>query len=439
MKAAGKTKRQLIDELAALQVRLSELEAFERGAVQAQRDFGERIGRYFPQANHLKEAIYVIFDRKYEFVNDQFAQMFKVSREEVCHPGFDPMLLVAPESRSMVREKYRDGTRGEFSVQQYDFTGMTKEGVKIECETFVLFIPYKWGVAIHGTLRNISVQKRIDDELQRHGNDLQIVLNSIPTSIFYTDREHRFLKANKAFCKSIGFPLEQIIGKTLAELFPNLPAEQLSHFSEVADQVISSGNAKRGVVEIFPAVRGRRWIQNDRVPYRDEAGNILGVISLAIDISDQRETEEKLLYLSFHDVLTGVYNRTYFEEEMARLENGRHFPISVVTVQVDDLLTVNERHGIAAGNELLIRTGKLLNIFRSEDVVARVSGDRFAAIMPLYDKALGENILLRLRKALEAHNSKQKGEPLNLSFGFATGEKGCSLMDVLVQAEAAMQ
>jgi diguanylate cyclase (GGDEF)-like protein/PAS domain S-box-containing protein len=438
MKATTKTKQQLIDKIAALQVRISELEAMEREAGQAQRDFGERIGRYFPQANHMKEAIYVIFDRKYEFVNDQFAEMFGVTAEEVCQRGFDPMTLIAPESRSFIAEKYRKGTRGEFSVQQYDFTGMTKDGVKIECETFLLFIPYKWGVAIHGMLRNISVQKRIDEELQRHRSDLQIVLNSIPTSIFYTDREHRFIRANKAFCKSLGFPLEQIIGKTLTELFPHLPAEQLSHFYEVSDQVMSSGNSKRGFIEIFPAVRGRRWIQNDRMPYRDEEGNTIGVICLAIDISNIRETEEKLLYMSFHDVLTGLYNRTYFEEWLNRLEKGRQFPISIITVRVGDLFAVNESEGIAAGNELLVRTAKILKMFRTEDVVARIGGDRFAAIMPSSDQSIGENVLLRLKMNIEEHNKQYEGKPLNLSVGLATGEKGCSLFDLLTQAEAAV-
>jgi diguanylate cyclase (GGDEF)-like protein/PAS domain S-box-containing protein len=439
MKASSKTKKQLIDEIAVLQARISDLEVMEREVGQAHRDFGERMGRYFPQVNHMSEAIYVIFDRKYEFINNRFAEMFGVTQEEVCHPGFDPMMLVAKESKNIIRDKYRKGSRGEFSADQYEFTGIAKDGTRIECETFVLFIPYKWGVAIHGMLRNISMQKRIDEELQRHRSDLQIVLNSIPTSIFYTDREHRFTRANNAFCKSLGFPLEEILGKTFKELFPNLPAEQLSHFFEVSDQVMSSGVSKRGFVEILPGVRGRRWIQNDRMPYRDDAGNIAGVICLAIDISELRETEEKLWYMSFHDVLTGLYNRTYFEEELNRLEKGRQFPISVVTVKVDDLLAANESEGIAAGNELLKLTAKILNIFRSEDVVARIGGDRFAALMPSADSAIGENVLTRLKMSIEAHNKQKKGKLLNLSVGLAIGEKGCSLLDLLTQAEAAVR
>ena len=218
-------------------------------------------------------------------------------------------------------------------------------------------------------------------------------------------------------------------------MFPNLPAEQLSHYFEVSDQVMSSGISKRGFIEILPSVRARRWTQNDRMPYRDDDGNIIGVICLAIDISDLRETEEKLWYMSFHDVLTGLYNRTYFEEELNRLEKGRQFPISVVTVKVDNLLAVNESEGIAAGNELLKQTAKILRIFRNEDVVARIGGDRFAALMPSSDQSMGENVLLRLKMNIEEHNKRYKGEPLNLSVSLATREKGCSLFDLLTQAE----
>jgi len=438
MKESSKTKQQLIDEVTALKERISELEAIKRISGKPKADFGESIGRYFPQAEHLNEAIYVLFDRKYEFVNKKFAEMFHVTPDEVCSSDFDPMTLVAPESRRYLKEKYRKGATGEFKVQHYEYTGMTKSGSLIECETFVLFIPYKWGVAVHGTLHNITARKRIDDELQRNRKDLQIILNSIPTSIFYTDINHRFIRANKAFCKSIGFPMESIIGKTLTEMFPNLPEEQLFHFFDVNEQIMSSGNSKRGFIEIFPSVRGRRWIQNDRVPYRDEDGNIIGIICIAMDISDFRETEEKLWYLSFHDVLTGLYNRTYFDEEMFRLENGRQFPISIVAIKVNDLKTVNDSDGIEAGNTLLRRTAKILRIFRMEDVVARVGGDSFAALLPVSDKLTGENIVVRLRETLEAQNKHYREEPLNLSFGVATGEKGCSLPDVFKQAEASV-
>src|ERR1035437_10502288 len=109
MKTTNKTKKQLMDELAALQERLLELEKLEIESRQARRDCGERMGRYFPQMEHMNEASYVIFDRKYEFVNEKFAELFGVTQEEACRPGFDLMSLVAPESRRSVRGKYKIG------------------------------------------------------------------------------------------------------------------------------------------------------------------------------------------------------------------------------------------------------------------------------------------------------------------------------------------
>lgn len=421
MKSTNKTKKQLIDELETLKERILELEALEIGLKATKQEFGQKIGEYFPQMQHMDDAIYVIFDRKYEFVNEKFADIFGYLPEEVCSPAFDVMTLIAPESRHFIRDKHKHGSHSEFMVDQYEFTAINKDGIKMDCETFVLFVPYKWGVAIHGMLRNVTVRKRIDEELQRSRSDLQIVLNSIPTSIFYQDKNHRFIQVNKAFCKFLGFSREQIIGKTLADLFPNIPVEQLSPLLETNNQVMKSGHPNRGFIEIFPSVRGRRWIQNDRIPYRDELGEIIGVICLAIDINELRYTEDKLRYLSFYDVLTGLYNRAYFEDEISRLEHSRQFPITFISIKIEDLKSVNDRHGIDTGNNLLQQTAKILKIFRNEDVVARISGDKFAALLPLSDKSIGENALVRLKEALVLYNKNRAGTPpLKLSFSAET-------------------
>jgi diguanylate cyclase (GGDEF)-like protein/PAS domain S-box-containing protein len=433
MNLQSMTKARLIEELTALRERIDELESETK---QAERSFAEKMGRYFPQVESIKEALYVMFDRKHEFVNREFSEIFGLTPEDICAPGFDPMSLVAPESRQLVMDKRRLKSSGRINSVQYEFTGLTFEGTTIDCETVELFIPYKWGVAIHGMLRNVTARKRIDEELQRHRNDLQIVLNSIPTSVFYTDLQHRYTRVNKAFCKSLGLAMEKIIGRTLAELFPNLPEDQLAHYFENNNEVIQSGHSKRGIIEIFPSARGRRWIQNDRVPDRDENGNIIGVICLNVDISELKETEDRLLYLSFHDVLTGCYNRAYFDEELARLEKGRKFPVSVVSIRVKDLVATNKRFGIEAGNELLKKTAKLLRTFRQEDMVARTGGDSFTVLLPLADKTTGEKAMERIKDIILAQKKNDPEMNLELDFAVVTGDKGCRLSEILEEAEA---
>ncbi|MGZ6193134.1 MAG: diguanylate cyclase domain-containing protein, partial [Syntrophales bacterium] len=189
------------------------------------------------------------------------------------------------------------------------------------------------------------------------------------------------------------------------------------------------------IIEMYPSARGHRWIQTDKMPYRTDDGSIIGVISLSVDISEFRETEEKLWYLSFHDVLTGLYNRAHFEEELARHERSRLFPLSIIVITVDNLISVNAAHGIEAGNELLKRTAQVLKVFRGEDIVARVGGNKFAAILPLSDETVAENAMARLKNALSAHSQEHRDVPLLLSSGVATGQKGSNLSHLLKQAE----
>ena len=430
-----RTKKDLIKELGSLRGRIAELEQLETNWKDAQLELSERMGHYFTLVDQPNDAIFVIFDRKFEFINHRFEELFGVTMDEVCSPDFNPIDLITPESRKLALEHIQKGYGGKFSSRQFEFAGLTKDGRKIECETTVLFIPYKWGIAVHGVLRNVTVRKRIDEELQRERSDLQLILNSIPTSIYYTDREHRFIQINEAFSKALGRQRESILGRTISELFPNLPAHHVARGNEDNNHVISLGQSKRGIIEMYPSARGHRWIQTDKMPYRSDDGSVIGVISLSIDISEFRETEEKLWYLSFHDVLTGAYNRAYFEEELARHEHSRLFPLSIIVVTVDNLISVNAARGIEAGNELLKCTGQVLKVFRGEDIVARVGGNKFAAILPLSDESIGENAITRLRNALSAHSRQFPDAPLLLSFGVATGQKGSNLSNLFKQAE----
>jgi diguanylate cyclase (GGDEF)-like protein len=157
-------------------------------------------------------------------------------------------------------------------------------------------------------------------------------------------------------------------------------------------------------------------------------------------VADLRKwAEEKLWYLSSHDALTGLYNRTYFDGEMARLERGRQFPVSIVIADVDGLKATNDSQGHAAGDELLRRAAEVLReAFRAEDVIARTGGDEFAVLMPGTDASAAEKASARVRENVTTHNRHHPQCPLSLSVGVATGDKGCSLAGILKEADKCM-
>lgn len=164
-----------------------------------------------------------------------------------------------------------------------------------------------------------------------------------------------------------------------------------------------------------------KWFQVDAFPDFDEQKRIEQVVVTFSNVTERRQTEQRLIYISFHDGLTGVYNRAYFEEELQRLQNRRTGPLAIAIVDVDGLKLVNDTWGHSVGDKLLIRAAQLLRrAVRQEDVVARIGGDEFAIILRNTEEPAVNKIFDRLHQ--ELGKEEQQADPLpplRLSFGYA--------------------
>ena len=157
------------------------------------------------------------------------------------------------------------------------------------------------------------------------------------------------------------------------------------------------------------------------------------------DVTARRKAEEYLRYLGAHDVMTGLYNRAFYEEEMKRLHGGRRFPVSILIADMDGLKQTNDSLGHQAGDKLIRRAAEALKAgFRQEDVIARIGGDEFAVIMPATDAPTAKEALARVLTMIGLNN-KFYGEPtLKISLGVSTGEKGSDLEAIMRAADDEM-
>lgn len=148
--------------------------------------------------------------------------------------------------------------------------------------------------------------KQTEETVRRKEHEKQIILDSVPAMIWYRDKDNRILRANKSAAKSIGRSVEEVEGKRTEELFPAEAAQ--FHADDL--EVINTGKPKFGIIEPYQVPSGeKRWVQTDKIPYRNQSGATVGVIICAVDITDCVRAEEAL-YKAQEELELRVQERT---------------------------------------------------------------------------------------------------------------------------------
>ena len=166
-------------------------------------------------------------------------------------------------------------------------------------------------------------------------------------------------------------------------------------------------------------------------PIMDENNKIIGATAFARDISTRKKNEEEILYLSYHDFLTGIYNRTFFEEEKKRLDTKRQLPLSVIMGDLNGLKLINDSFGHLEGDRIIKKAAEVLKrACRAEDIIARWGGDEFIILLPRTSATHLEEILTRIKK--ECEKTINQRIPLSISLGASTKEEINQDIDLII-------
>jgi diguanylate cyclase (GGDEF)-like protein/PAS domain S-box-containing protein len=171
----------------------------------------------------------------------------------------------------------------------------------------------------------------------------------------------------------------------------------------------------------------------------DHQGNLKEILGVSRDISSRKAAETELTYLSNHDSLTGLFNRTYFDNSFKRLLESGGFPLSIMVADLDGLKQVNDTLGHGAGDRMIKGAATILQMaFRGDDIIARIGGDEFAVLLQGMDRKEAETALARIRSCEESFNATQDGPAVRISIGTATALTGQDAAQAFREADARM-
>jgi diguanylate cyclase (GGDEF)-like protein/PAS domain S-box-containing protein len=269
-----------------------------------------------------------------------------------------------------------------------------------------------------GTIHDISDFKKSEErcknlyvEFQKKQSLLVSLINSIPDLIFYKNSKGEYLGCNKAFETFAGMKELDLIGLNDFDIFDK---EVATSFREMDLEMMRQGKSRQNEEKVQYPNGNNVLLDTLKTPYYDPQGNILGLIGISRDITERKKREEEIFYLSYHDVLTGLYNRRFFEEEINRIDTQKNYPISIIIGDVNGLKLINDAFGHLDGDELLKKAAEKIKVVCSKKgIVARWGGDEFVVLLANTSNEAAEKIC----KEILNENKKIK---ISVSLGYAT-------------------
>jgi diguanylate cyclase (GGDEF)-like protein/PAS domain S-box-containing protein/putative nucleotidyltransferase with HDIG domain len=280
-----------------------------------------------------------------------------------------------------------------------------------------------------GTVRDIDHLKRIEIENNRQTALIVSIIDSIPDLIFYKDLEGRYIGCNEAFAEFCGRPKDEVLGKTDHELFSVAEADWFRYI----DNKMVTEKTQREDEELVTYPDGsKRMLDTLKTPYWSLDGSVEGIIGISRDVTERKQKDEEIHYVAFHDYLTGLYNRRFYEEELHRLDVERNLPLTVVMGDVNGLKLVNDSFGHDNGDLLLQKTAQIMKAnCRNDDIIARFGGDEFVMLLPNTTADAAEIILDRIHDNLSKESVN--GIKLSVSFGRHTKNQADETIELITK------
>ncbi len=351
-------------------------------------------------------------DGRYLIVNRKLSEETGIPKEEILGMT-DYDLYESPAADFYVstdKETMEGKARGVY-VSHFD------QGAYEEYKTPV-YDPSGQLTGTAGYSKDITQQEMIRAELAQSEERFRTIFEEAPLGIgIFDSRTGEANQVNARYAEIVGRTREEILSLDWRQYsHPDEVEENLHKVSLILDNKISGFTMDKRFIR---PDGGEVWVNITVTPFRSSGHEEHSHLCMVEDITSRKKAEEEVLYLSYYDQLTGLYNRRYYEEELKRINTSRNLPVTLVLADVNGLKLTNDAFGHSLGDNLLKKVAEVFKKeCRTEDMIARIGGDEFVFLLPRTDEEEAQKIIDRIHKSI---SEKQRGNMIcSVSFGWAT-------------------
>jgi diguanylate cyclase (GGDEF)-like protein/PAS domain S-box-containing protein len=361
---------------------------------------------------------------RYVDANRRACDILGLTRDEVLLKN--AYELVADEDAPRLQEKIGDLLeRGHLRLEA---RCKTRSGSLVPLELSVSTFLLDQQRMVQVIARDITERTRLLEQLYDTRERLQITLQSIGDAVIATDDNGIVTFMNGVAESLTGWTAEDALGKPMSSIFHIVNEQTGMPVSSPVDEVIAKGRVV-GLANhtILISRDGRkRPIADSAAPIRKADGSVVGVVMVFRDMTEEAEAQRQIRYLSYHDKLTGLYNRAGLEEQIKLLDVETCLPLSLIMGDLNGLKLVNDAFGHQVGDTLLIALAQILkDAARPGDIVARLSGDEFVILMPKASIDDAAAVSERIRDGCNSFSSEQVRP--SIALGHATVSEATDL------------
>ncbi|MEY2685799.1 MAG: hypothetical protein RJA09_2944 [Pseudomonadota bacterium] len=344
---------------------------------------------------------------------------------------------------------FEDGRQGF----ELEFRMLHKDGHSVSVLDRGVIVRDERGRALRvsGTLTDLSTRKALEKQLEESEARLRTLFEAVPGRLWFKDLQGRFVLCNQEVARAFGVEVEQIVGRTVPELSALSGDDQAALYAESDRQALATHEpiVYEQLLAAYPHGPKGQFAVVKRAVY-DNAGQPLGVLGLAHDITERKQAEAQIEQLAFYDALTGLCNRRLFQNrlEQAQTASTRSGQWAAVCfIDLDNFKDLNDTLGHDVGDALLRQVGQRLTAsVREEDTVARLGGDEFVLLLEnlgvgddeaaLYANTVGQKILQYLNTPYDLNGHPHHNTP---SIGITLfRDHNERVEDILKRADLAM-